>query len=147
SVFNRTQRFDADRTYALFDVFERWALGNLLMAVLNNLLPPRLVPARTGRRREARPRVMIWIAQLDGNALTRQAFSLELFRQFIPTFIEQVTGTLEEQHAEDIFLVFAGIHAATQVVTGAQEQGFEMGKRQFHRETLVFIGLPLRSVA
>ena len=39
--------------------------------------------------------------------------------------VEQVTGTLEEQHAEDIFLVLARIHVAAQIVAGGEEQGFK----------------------
>ena len=43
----------------------------------------------------------------------------------VATLIEQVTGTLEEQHAEDVFLVLTGIHVPAQVVASCQQQAFE----------------------
>jgi hypothetical protein len=45
--------------------------------------------------------------------------------------IEQVAGALEEQHAEDVFLVLAGIHVAAQVIAGRQQQAFEAGECEF----------------
>ena len=41
--------------------------------------------------------------------------------------VEQVAGPFQEQHAENVFLVFAGIHAAAQIVAGAQQQAFKVG--------------------
>ena len=42
--------------------------------------------------------------------------------------VEQVAGALEEQHAEDAFLVLAGIHVAAPVVASGQQQSFKSGK-------------------
>ena len=42
--------------------------------------------------------------------------------------VEEVAGALEEQHAEDVFLVLAGIHVAAQVIAGGQQQLFKAGK-------------------
>jgi hypothetical protein len=36
--------------------------------------------------------------------------------------IEQIAGTLEEEHAEDEFLVLAGVHVAAQIVAGIPQQ-------------------------
>ena len=43
--------------------------------------------------------------------------------------IKQIAGALEKEHAEDVFLVLAGIHVAAQIVTGGEKQALETGER------------------
>lgn len=55
--------------------------------------------------------------------------------------IEDVAGTLEEEHAEDEFFVFAGVHLAAQDVGGFVEVTLQLGEREakhrLHRSSAI----------
>ena len=57
---------------------------------------------------------------MEGNVGGLQALGQSVGPDLFAPLIKQVAGALEEQHAEDIFLVLAGVHVAAQVVTGGE---------------------------
>ena len=63
-------------------------------------------------------------------ATLSDAGRLALAADLRAALIEQVAGPLEEQHAEDVFLVLAGVHVAAQVVARGQQQAFKAGEGQ-----------------
>lgn len=48
--------------------------------------------------------------------------------QLPPFFVKDVRHALEEEHAEDVFLVFGRVHGAAQDVGGFHQEGFELGE-------------------
>jgi hypothetical protein len=62
-------------------------------------------------------------------ALTR--FQLEANDFFAP-LIKHVRATLQEQHSEDVFFEFRGIHLAPKDVCGFEEVSLELRKGQRH---------------
>ena len=54
-----------------------------------------------------------------------------LLAQLFAFAVELVRQALDEQHAEDEFLEFRGIHLATQDVGGLEQEGFELCEGDF----------------
>ncbi len=44
--------------------------------------------------------------------------------------IDDVIDAIQEEHTEDIFLVFGGVHVAAQDVAGFEKQAFQVGERE-----------------
>ena len=56
--------------------------------------------------------------------------ALQVLGELLALLIEQVAQPLQEQHAEDVFLVLRGIHVAAQVVARAEEQTGELAESE-----------------
>ena len=70
-----------------------------------------------------------------GDDLLGHALGLEVLGELLAFLVEEVAEPLQEQHAEDVFLVLRGVHVAAQVVAGAEEEAGELAEGQFgHRK-------------
>jgi hypothetical protein len=49
----------------------------------------------------------------------------------LPLLVEKIGEPLQEEHAEDVFLVFRGIHVAAQVVAGAEQEAGKLAEGEF----------------
>ena len=127
-ILDGLQRLVQISAYIFLDVLERRALDDFLLPVFHHLVLPTLIPAGAGWYKEVFARVVIGIGQLLLDILIGHALRFELLAQLGLSLVEQVAGPLEEQHAEDVFLVFTGVHAAAQIVAGGEQQAFETRK-------------------
>ena len=57
--------------------------------------------------------------------------ALRSLRELLALLIEEIAQPLQEQHAEDVFLVLRGIHVAAQVVAGAEQEAGELAEGEF----------------
>ena len=71
---------------------------------------------------------MVRVVQIEGKVRLAEAIGLALFFDLFAALVKQIAGALEEQHAEDVFLVLAGVHIAAQVIAGGQQQAFKPEK-------------------
>jgi hypothetical protein len=92
---------------------------------------PLLVPAGAGRHIKVFAGVLVFVFQVAGNVRCAQAAGLALLLDLFAALVKQVAGALEEQHAEDVFLVLTGIHVAAQVIAGGEQQAFKLREREF----------------
>ena len=99
-IFNRFQRLVQRATNVFFQVADG-------------------VPVRILRHEKG---VVVSVGKLLGNGRIRHTLGLEIARELVSLLIEQIAQALQEQHAEDVFLVLGGIHVAAQIVTGAEQQ-------------------------
>ena len=99
-IFNRFQRLVQRATNVFFQVADG-------------------VPVRILRHEKG---VVVSVGKLLGNGRIRHTLGLEIARELVSLLIEQIAQALQEQHAEDVFLVLGGIHVAAQIVTGAGQQ-------------------------
>ncbi len=50
------------------------------------------------------------------------------FGQLLALLVEEIAHPFQEQHAEDVFLVFGRIHVPAQVVAGAEQETRELAE-------------------
>ena len=50
------------------------------------------------------------------------SLGLQVPAQLLALLVEEVREPLQEEHAEDVFLVFRRVHVAAQVVAGAEQE-------------------------
>ena len=116
-------RYSLENPYAYIDaniegfinVLEGW----LALAIT---IDPLLAPASARRHIEVFAGVLVLVFEFGLDLVEAQALCLAALADFLLALVEQIAGTLEKQHAEDVFLVLAGIHVAAQVVAGGQQQ-------------------------
>ncbi len=87
-----------------------------------------MLDARPMRSRRHEEGVLRGIFQQQLNLGCCMALGLQLRAHGGAVGIELVGHALEEQHAEDVFLVLGGIHLAAQDVAGLEQQVFEFGE-------------------
>src|SRR5437867_6983336 len=66
----------------------------------------------------------------------------ELLPELDTLLVEHIGHAFEKEHAEDIFLVFRGVHLATQDVRSLHQKAFELGKSDLvliHRAVLTAV--------
>ena len=100
------------------------------LAVFGHHFIPRFIPARTWWHEKIFAGVIVWLFQSGLDIRSCHPLGGQFLSQLRPALIKQVTGALQKQHAENVFLVFAGIHAAAQIVTSGEQKVFEAGKGQ-----------------
>ena len=80
--------------------------------------------------------VLVRVGQLGRDDIVRHALGFQILAKLLAFLIEQIAQPLQEEHAEDVFLVFGSIHVAAQVVAGAEQEAGKLGKSQFsHNKT------------
>ena len=121
--FQRFERLVQGRADVLLDMLE----GRVVLALV---VGPALVPARPGRHEEILAGVLVRVFQAVVDVFLAGLLCRTLLADLGAALVEQVAGPLQEQHAEDVFLVLAGVHVAAQVVAGGQEQAFEASEGQ-----------------
>ena len=60
-----------------------------------------------------------------------KAAGAETGRELLALLVEQVAAPLQEQNAENVFLVLRGIHVAAKLVARLEEEAGELGKGEF----------------
>ena len=68
------------------------------------------------------------LGDLSRSFLARASLYL-FFDDLLFTFFEHIRTTFQEQHPEDVFLEFRGIHLAAQNVGGFEHVAFELIER------------------
>jgi hypothetical protein len=80
--------------------------------------------------------VLIRARELRGDEILRHALGTQVLAKLLAFLIEQIAQPLQEEHAEDVFLVLGGVHVAAQVVTGAEQQARKLRECKFsHRQS------------
>jgi hypothetical protein len=72
--------------------------------------------------------VFVRIDQLLRNRFFGHSLGLEVPGELFPFLVEQVAQPLQEQHAENVFLVLRGVHISAEVVAGTEEEAGELAK-------------------
>ena len=72
--------------------------------------------------------VLVRVGELRRDDGVGHALGLEVLGELLALLIEQVAQPLQEEHAEDVFLVLRGIHVAAQVVAGAEQEAGELAE-------------------
>ena len=72
--------------------------------------------------------VFVRIGKLRGDDGIRHAPGLQIAAELLAFLIEEVGEPLQEQHAEDVFLVLRGVHIAAQIVAGAEQQAGKLAE-------------------
>jgi hypothetical protein len=85
-------------------------------------------PMGLGRDEEG---VLVAVGELAGDDGGFEAAGEEGFLQLLLLLVEEVAQALQEKHAEDVFLVFRGIHVAAEIVAGAEEEAGELAEGEF----------------
>jgi hypothetical protein len=102
-----------------------------------------LLRSTSSRRRQNWPffswkGVLVWIVELRRDYRLGHAFGFQLLGELLALLVEEVEEPLQDKHAEDDFLVLRGIHIATQVVTGAEQEAGELAQDQLGRRVCLF---------
>ena len=101
----------------------RFQVGDALVAAL----VVGVVPAGLVRHEEV---VLVRVGQLLLDQLGLQPLGFILGPKRLAILLELVVQPLQEQHAEDEFLVLRGVHVAPQDVARLEELRFELGQRE-----------------
>ena len=89
---------------------------------------PDVRPARVVRDEEG---VFVRVRELRRNHVRAHPARLEILRELLLFLIEEVAQPLQEEHAENVFLVLRRIHVPAQVVARAKKKGRELAEREF----------------
>jgi hypothetical protein len=81
------------------------------------------LPARHRRHVEG---VAVAVLRRSGDSVLGHAPALQALDDPLALLIEEVTAALQEQDAEDVFLVLGRVHVAAQLVAGLEEEGGEL---------------------
>ena len=81
------------------------------------------------------------LVELGRDDRVGHALGLEVPVELLALLIEEIAQPLQEQHAEDVFLVLRGIHVAAQVVAGAEQEAGELaeGELGHYQEKLIWV--------
>jgi hypothetical protein len=58
---------------------------------------------------------------------------LQIPTELVPLLVEEVGKAFQEEHTEDVFLVFRGVHVSAQVVTGTKQEAGKLAEGEFLR--------------
>ena len=123
-VFQGFQRLVEHGADVFLDVLERRVVGGLQLAVfVDGVVGPGRVPAGALGHEEVLARILVGVFELLVGVGLGQAGGLGFLADLCLALVKQVAGALEEQDAEDVFLVLAGVHVAAQRVAGGHQQG------------------------
>ena len=102
--------------------------GDGLALFVGGLFVPGRVPPGARRHEEVGAGVLVGVFESQLDLFSARAFFQALLSNLRLPLIEQVARALQEQHAEHVLLVLAGIHVAAQVIASGEEQAFKPGK-------------------
>ena len=79
--------------------------------------------------------VFIRIGELRGNLALGHPSCLEVLGKLLALLVEQIAHPFQEEHAEDVFLVFGCIHVPAQIVAGTEQEAGQLTEGELSHVT------------